>query len=66
MLITSPRAQGMAGKILPDSLTAEGHRRMAEPGSADQEPPLGQVHPRSAVVTVQGGIRPDHRGSRIT
>ncbi|GLX17029.1 MULTISPECIES: SDR family NAD(P)-dependent oxidoreductase [Streptomyces] len=30
------RAQGMANKILPDSLKAEGHRRMAEPGSAEQ------------------------------
>ncbi|MBT2543445.1 SDR family NAD(P)-dependent oxidoreductase [Streptomyces sp. ISL-44] len=30
------RAQGMANKVLPDSLKAEGHRRMAEPGSADQ------------------------------
>ncbi|MEU3401824.1 SDR family NAD(P)-dependent oxidoreductase [Streptomyces filamentosus] len=30
------KAQGMANKILPDSLKAEGHRRMAEPGSADQ------------------------------
>ncbi|MFF2193019.1 SDR family NAD(P)-dependent oxidoreductase [Streptomyces sp. NPDC058157] len=29
------RAQGMADKILPDSLTAEGHRRMAEPGSGE-------------------------------
>ncbi|MEV4427834.1 SDR family NAD(P)-dependent oxidoreductase [Streptomyces sp. NPDC049602] len=30
------RAQGMADKVLPDSLKAEGHRRMAEPGSADR------------------------------
>ncbi|MEU9082715.1 hypothetical protein [Streptomyces sp. NPDC048357] len=30
------RAQGMADRILPDSRKAEGHRRMAEPGSADQ------------------------------
>ncbi|MFF7438078.1 SDR family NAD(P)-dependent oxidoreductase [Streptomyces sp. NPDC008122] len=30
------RAQGVANKVLPDSLKAEGHRRMAEPGSADQ------------------------------
>ncbi|MFJ7158783.1 SDR family NAD(P)-dependent oxidoreductase [Streptomyces sp. NPDC101118] len=29
------RAQGLANKVLPDSLKAEGHRRMAEPGSAD-------------------------------
>lgn len=30
------KAQGLANKVLPDSLKAEGHRRMAEPGSADQ------------------------------
>ncbi|MGW5343883.1 SDR family NAD(P)-dependent oxidoreductase [Streptomyces sp. HUAS TT3] len=30
------RAQGMVNKVLPDGLKAEGHRRMAEPGSADQ------------------------------
>ncbi|MFF9909020.1 hypothetical protein [Streptomyces sp. NPDC013457] len=28
------RAQGAATKILPDGLKVEGHRRMAEPGSA--------------------------------
>ncbi|MFK0047650.1 SDR family NAD(P)-dependent oxidoreductase [Streptomyces sp. NPDC090741] len=30
------RAQGIANKVLPDSLKAEGHRRTAEPGSADR------------------------------
>ncbi|MFJ9643819.1 SDR family NAD(P)-dependent oxidoreductase [Streptomyces sp. NPDC101206] len=30
------RAQGMVNKVLPDGLKAEGHRRMAEPGSADE------------------------------
>ncbi|MFF7296154.1 SDR family NAD(P)-dependent oxidoreductase [Streptomyces sp. NPDC008265] len=30
------KAQGIANKILPDSLKAEAHRRMAEPGSADR------------------------------
>ncbi|MFF8513071.1 SDR family NAD(P)-dependent oxidoreductase [Streptomyces sp. NPDC015492] len=30
------RAQGLANKVLPDGLKAEGHRRMAEPGSGDQ------------------------------
>ncbi|MYS04947.1 SDR family NAD(P)-dependent oxidoreductase [Streptomyces sp. SID6041] len=30
------KAQGLANKVLPDSLKAEGHRRMAEPGSGDQ------------------------------
>src|SRR3954454_704615 len=29
------RAQGQAGKILPDSLKSEAHRRMAEPGSGE-------------------------------
>ncbi|MEE1813789.1 SDR family NAD(P)-dependent oxidoreductase [Streptomyces sp. SP18ES09] len=29
------KAQGLASKVLPDSLKAEGHRRMAEPGSGD-------------------------------
>jgi uncharacterized protein len=29
------RAQGMASKVLPDAAKAEMHRRMAEPGSAD-------------------------------
>ncbi|MFJ6785752.1 SDR family NAD(P)-dependent oxidoreductase [Streptomyces yangpuensis] len=28
------RAHGLANKVLPDSLKAEGHRKMAEPGSA--------------------------------
>ncbi|MGW6414820.1 SDR family NAD(P)-dependent oxidoreductase [Streptomyces sp. NPDC055055] len=30
------KAQGLANKVLPDSLKAEGHRRMAEPGSGDR------------------------------
>ncbi|MEU9107392.1 hypothetical protein AB0D54_24195 [Streptomyces xanthophaeus] len=30
------RAQGLADKVLPDGPKAEGHSRMAEPGSADQ------------------------------
>ncbi|MFG3193210.1 SDR family NAD(P)-dependent oxidoreductase [Streptomyces omiyaensis] len=30
------KAQGLADKVLPDSLKAEGHRRMAEPGSGDR------------------------------
>ncbi|MFE6225535.1 MULTISPECIES: SDR family NAD(P)-dependent oxidoreductase [unclassified Streptomyces] len=30
------RAQGMAVKVLPDGLKAEGHRRMAEPGSGEE------------------------------
>ncbi|WP_030873222.1 SDR family NAD(P)-dependent oxidoreductase [Streptomyces sp. NRRL F-2747] len=30
------KAQGLANRVLPDSLKAEGHRRMAEPGSADR------------------------------
>ncbi|WP_329274195.1 SDR family NAD(P)-dependent oxidoreductase [Streptomyces sp. NBC_00691] len=30
------KAQGLANKVLPDSLKAEGHRRMAGPGSGDQ------------------------------
>ncbi|KPI00110.1 short-chain dehydrogenase/reductase SDR [Actinobacteria bacterium OV450] len=30
------KAQGLASKVLPDSLKAEGHRRMAAPGSADR------------------------------
>jgi short-subunit dehydrogenase len=29
------KAQGLANKVLPDSLKAEAHRQMAEPGSAD-------------------------------
>src|SRR5690606_7678791 len=29
------KAQGLAGKVLPDGLKAAAHRRMAEPGSAD-------------------------------
>ncbi|MFK0237440.1 SDR family NAD(P)-dependent oxidoreductase [Streptomyces vinaceus] len=29
------RAQGLANKVLPDGLKAEGHRRMAEPGSGE-------------------------------
>jgi uncharacterized protein len=32
----STRAQEAAGKVLPDALKAKAHRRMAEPGSADQ------------------------------
>jgi short-subunit dehydrogenase len=31
----STRAMEAAGKVLPDALKAKGHRRMAEPGSAD-------------------------------
>ncbi|GGW47637.1 oxidoreductase [Streptomyces lucensis JCM 4490] len=29
------KAQGLAGKVLPDKLKAEAHRRMAEPGSGE-------------------------------
>jgi len=29
------KAQGLAGAVLPDALKAEGHRRMAEPGSGE-------------------------------
>jgi hypothetical protein len=30
------KAQGVAGKVLPDKLKAAAHRQMAEPGSADR------------------------------
>ncbi|GAA4883445.1 SDR family NAD(P)-dependent oxidoreductase [Kitasatospora terrestris] len=30
------KAQGLANKVLPDSIKARAHRRMAEPGSGDQ------------------------------
>ncbi|MDQ0792532.1 SDR family oxidoreductase [Streptomyces sp. B1I3] len=30
------KAQGLAGKVLPDKLKGEAHRKMAEPGSGDQ------------------------------
>jgi uncharacterized protein len=32
----STKAQGRAGRLMPDSAKAEMHRRMAEPGSADK------------------------------
>ncbi len=32
----STKVQGIANKVLPDKLKAAAHRRMAEPGSAEQ------------------------------
>jgi short-subunit dehydrogenase len=32
------KAQGAAGKVMPDSMKAEMHRKMAEPGSAQKQP----------------------------
>lgn len=41
------KAQGLAGKVLPDGLKAAAHRRMAEPGSADATKDTGDSGRRS-------------------
>ena len=36
-VLQAPKLQGLAAKVLPDSIKAAMHRQMAEPGSAEEE-----------------------------